>query len=301
MKRDDNRVGYIYAISAHTLWGLLPFYWRTLSNVPSLEVIAHRVVWSLLFLGAICLANRSLGEILRALRSPTVLGTLAITGALIASNWLVYVWAVTHGHIIEASLGYFISPLFTIALGALLLRERLSRYQLTAIALASAAVLYRIVAEGVFPWIGIVLAVSLSMYSFLRKRLPVSSLIGLSVETLLLLPLALGYLSIGVARGTSNFSLEDPSTMGLLTLTGVCTSLPLLFFVRAGQLLPLSTLGILQYMSPSLQFLSALWFFGESLSRTTLVSFSFIWLAIVLYLVGDRLSRRGRGQLRART
>lgn len=294
MKRDDNRVGYIYAISAHTLWGLLPFYWRTLANVPSLEVIAHRVVWSLLFLGAICLANRSLGEILRALRSPTALVTLAITGALIASNWLVYVWAVTHGHIIEASLGYFISPLFTIALGALLLRERLSRYQLTAIALASAAVLYRIVAEGVFPWIGVVLAVSLSMYSFLRKRLPVSSLTGLSVETLLLLPLALGYLSIGVARGTSHFSLEHSSTMGLLMLTGVCTSLPLLFFVRAGQLLPLSTLGILQYLSPSLQFLSALGFFGESLSVTTLVSFSFIWLAIVLYLAGDQLSRRGR-------
>jgi chloramphenicol-sensitive protein RarD len=244
------------------------------------------------------MANRSFGEIIRALRSPAALITLAITGALIASNWLVYVWAVTHGHIIEASLGYFISPLFTIALGAVLLRERLSRYQQAAIALTSVAVLYRIAAEGVFPWIGIVLAVSLSMYGFMRKRLPVSSLIGLSVETLLLFPLSLGYLSIGVVRGTSNFSVEYPSTMGLLVLTGVCTSLPLLFFVRAGQLLPLSTMGILQYMSPSLQFLSALWFFGESLSRTTLLSFSLIWLAIVLYLTGDRLSRRARSRQR---
>ncbi len=296
MARHGNRAGYIYALSAHTLWGLLPFYWRMLSSVPSLEVIAHRVVWSLVFLATICLANRSLGEILRALRSPASLITLAITGALIASNWLVYVWAVTHGHIIEASLGYFISPLFTIALGAMVLRERLSRYQGAAIALASVAVLYRIVAEGVFPWIGIVLAVSLSMYGFLRKRLPVSSLIGLSVETLLLLPIALGYLSVGLLGGTSLFSLKHPSTMALLALTGVCTSLPLLFFVRAGQLLPLSTMGILQYMSPSLQFLSALWFFGESLSRTTLLSFSLIWLAIVLYLTGDRLSRRARGQ-----
>jgi len=296
MARDDNRVGYIYALSAHTLWGLLPFYWRMLASVPSLEVIAHRVVWSLVFLTTICLANRSFGEIVRALRSPAAVMTLAITGALIASNWLVYVWAVTHGHIIEASLGYFISPLFTIALGAVLLRERLSRYQRTAITLASVGVLYRIVAEGVFPWIGIVLAVSLSMYGFLRKRLPVSSLSGLSVETLLLLPIALGYLSVGYAGGISHFSMEHPSTMALLALTGVCTSLPLLFFVRAGQLLPLSTTGILQYMSPSLQFLSALCFFGESLSRSTLLSFNLIWLAIVLYLGGDRLSRRARGQ-----
>jgi chloramphenicol-sensitive protein RarD len=299
MERENNRVGYLYALSAHTLWGLLPFYWRTLSDVPSLEVIAHRVVWSLLFLAAICLMHRSFGDIFRVFRSPAALITLMTTGALIASNWLVYVWAVTHGHIIEASLGYFISPLFTIALGALLLKESLTRYQRGAILLASAAVIYRVVVEGIFPWIGIALAVSLSMYSFLRKRLPVSSLIGLSVETLLLLPIALGYLSIGVARGTSHFTAAHPSTMGLLALTGVCTSLPLLCFVRAAQLLPLSTMGILQYMSPSLQFLSALLFFGESLSLTTLVSFSFIWLAIVLYLAGDRINRGGRNQLGA--
>ena len=296
MQRENNRVGYFYALSAHTLWGLLPVYWRTLSDVPSLEVIAHRVVWSLLFLATICLVNRSSGAIIRTLRSPASLTALATTGTLIASNWLVYVWAVTHGHIIEASLGYFISPLFTIALGALLLKERLTRYQRAAILLASAAVVYRIVAEGVFPWIGIALAVSLSMYSFLRKRLPVSSLIGLSVETVLLLPIALGYISIQVGRGTSHFSIEHPSTMVLLALTGVCTSLPVLCFVRAAQLLRLSTLGILQYMSPSLQFLSALVFFGESLSLTTLASFSFIWLAIVLYLAGDRLNRCERSQ-----
>lgn len=296
MGRANNRFGYIYALSAHALWGLLPLYWRALSDVPSLEVIAHRVVWSLLFLAIICLVNRSFSEILRVLRSPAALTTLATTGALIASNWLVYVWAVTHGHIVEASLGYFISPLFTIALGAVLLKEKLTFYQRLAILTASAAVMYRVIAEGVFPWIGIALAVSLSMYSFLRKRLLVSSLIGLSVETLLLLPISIGYLSIEVAQGRSHFSLEHPSTMGLLALTGVCTSLPLLFFVRAAQLLPLSMMGILQYMSPSLQFLSALLFFGESVSLPTLTSFSGIWLAIALYLVGDRLSRRERDQ-----
>jgi len=218
-----------------------------------------------------------------------------VTGSLIASNWLVYVWAVNHGQIIEASLGYFISPLFTIALGALLFREKLSRPQTIAITIATGAVLLRIASEGVFPWVGIVLATTLSLYSFLRKRLRVSSLIGLSVETLLLLPFGAAYLTGSVARGTSHFSTGQPWLMTLLIATGVFTSLPLLFFVRASQLLPLSTLGILQYTSPSLQFLSALLLFGESLSFAALLSFSLIWLAIVLYLGGDQASKRYAG------
>lgn len=263
-----------------------------LAEVPSLEVIAHRVIWSLIFLISICVANRAYGDIVQIFRAPRVLLTLALTGSLIASNWLVYVWAVNHGQIIEASLGYFISPLFTIALGALLFRETLSRPQKIAITIAASAVLLRIASEGVFPWVGIVLATTLSLYSFLRKRLHVSSLIGLSVETLLLLPLGVAYIAGSVTRGTCHFSVSQPWLMALLIATGVFTSLPLLFFVRASQLLPLSTLGILQYASPSLQFLSALFFFGESLSVTSLVSFSLIWLAIVLYLVGDRTSRR---------
>jgi len=292
MKHTSPQLGYAYALAAHTMWGLLPAYWKMLAEVPSLEVIAHRVIWSLIFLVSICVANRAYGDIAQIVRAPRVLLTLAATASLIALNWLVYVWAVNHGQIIEASLGYFISPLFTIALGALLLRETLSRPKKIAIAIAASAVMLRIASEGAFPWIGIVLAISLSLYSFIRKRLRVSSLIGLSIETLLLLPLGVAYIADSVARGTCHFSMDQPWLMALLIATGVFTSLPLLFFVRASQLLPLSTLGILQYTSPSLQFLSALLFFGESLSVTSLVSFSLIWLAIVLYLMGDRASRR---------
>ena len=297
MKNTSPRIGYAYAIAAHTMWGLLPSYWKMLAEVPGLEVIAHRVIWSLIFLISICVANRAYGDIVQIFRAPRVLLTLVLTGSLIASNWLVYVWAVNHGQIIEASLGYFISPLFTIALGALLLREKLSRPQKIAITIAGSAVLLRIAFEGVFPWVGIVLATTLSLYSFLRKRLRVSSLIGLSVETLLLLPLGIAYIVGNAARGACHFSMEQPWLMTLLIATGVFTSLPLLFFVRASQLLPLSTLGILQYTSPSLQFLSALLLFGESLSFASLVSFSFIWLAIVLYLIGDRTSGRYAGAL----
>lgn len=295
MKHTSPRLGYAYAIAAHTMWGLLPAYWKMLAEVPSLEVIAHRVIWSLIFLLSICAANRALGDIIQVFRTPRVLLTLAVTGSLIASNWLVYVWAVNHGQIIEASLGYFISPLFTIALGALLFREKLSRPQTIAITIATGAVLLRIASEGVFPWVGIVLATTLSLYSFLRKRLRVSSLIGLSVETLLLLPFGAAYLTGSVARGTSHFSIGQPWLMTLLIATGVFTSLPLLFFVRASQLLSLSTLGILQYTSPSLQFLSALLLFGESLSFASLLSFSLIWLGIVLYLGGDQASKRYAG------
>lgn len=295
MQHTTPRIGYAYAIAAHTMWGLLPAYWKMLAEVPSLEVIAHRVIWSLLFLVSVCVANRALGDILTVIRAPGSLLTLMVTGSLIASNWLVYVWAVNHNQITEASLGYFISPLFTIALGALLFRENLSSSKKAAIALASGAVLLRMTSQGVFPWVGIVLAVTLSLYGFLRKRLAVSSLTGLFLETLLLAPLAVTYLAANMARGMSHFSVSQPSLMMLLVLTGIATSLPLLCFVRAGQLLPLSTLGILQYTSPSLQFLSAIVLFREPLSGASLVSFSLIWLAIVLYLVGERLGRKSPG------
>mgnify|MGYP006274340763 CR=1 FL=1 len=294
MKQPTSRVGYAYALGAHTMWGLLPIYWKMLAAVPSLEVIAHRVVWSLVFLASICLAQRACGDIVRTLASTRALITLGATGCLIASNWLVYVWAVTNDRIMEASLGYFISPLLTMALGALLLKEKSSISQRVAITIALIAVLYRITSEGQFPWVGSTLAITLSLYGFFRKRLVISPVTGLSVETLLLAPLALAYLSTTVANGSSHFSIQQPGLMALLVLSGVLTSLPLLFFVRASQLLPLSTLGILQYTSPSLQFLAALCFFGEPLSMTSLVSFSLIWLAIAVYVVGEWRSHNYR-------
>lgn len=278
------RAGLTYGILALGSWGLLPLFWRHLSGVPSAEIIAHRVVWSLAFLAAIVWSTGKRAEIVTAFRSPKTLGLLAMSGALIASNWLVYVWGVHHGHLSDASLGYFVSPLLTIALGAIVLKERLSKRQTLAVAIAALGVLFKAVGEGIFPWVGISLAFSISLYSFIRKQVGISSLAGLTVETALLTPVALGYIALLSAQGTSHMVTMGDSNTLLLVATGVVTSLPLLWFVRASQLLPLSTLGIVQYLSPTLQLLLAIYVFNEPTTSTSLLAFCIIWGAIALYL-----------------
>lgn len=292
MSTSSTRTGSIFAVMALSAWGLLPIYWKQLSTVPSIEVIGHRAVWSLLFLTVFCCLRGAVGELVAVARSPKKSATLALTGTLIAINWLVYVWGVTTGQLVEASLGYFLSPLVTIALGALVLRESLSPRKKVAVALASAGVLLKTVSAGTAPWLGLTLAVSMSLYGFLRKRCGVSALAGLTVETAILAPFALMYLGYLALNGESHYTSEGPTTTLLLTLTGVATSLPLIWFVRASQLLPLSTLGILQYLSPTLQFLLAVGVYKEAMTPSAYVSFSCIWAAIALYLSGDMLRRR---------
>jgi chloramphenicol-sensitive protein RarD len=292
MSSSPSRIGSIFALMALSSWGLLPIYWKQLSAVPSLEVIGHRAVWSLLFLALFCSLRGAIGELLSIARSPKKLSLLALTGALIATNWLVYVWGVTNGHLVEASLGYFLSPLVTIALGAVVLHEPLSLRKKLAVGLAALGVLVKTVSAGTVPWLGLSLAISMSLYGFLRKRCQVSALAGLTVETAILAPFALAYLVYLSSKGDSHFLSAGLSTTVLLTLTGVATSLPLIWFVRASQLLPLSTLGILQYLSPTLQFLLAVVVYGEAMSLTTYGSFCCIWIAIALYLAGDLMKRR---------
>lgn len=289
MSPHSTRSGFLYGTAALSAWGLLPLYWKQLASVPSLELIGHRAVWSVLFLLLFCALRGCGQELVSVLKTPKKAFTLAVTGLLIASNWLVYVWGVNHGRLLESSLGYFLSPLVTIALGALLLREHLSARKKCAVGLAAAGVVLKAVSAGVVPWLGLYLAFSMSFYGFVRKKLGVSPLVGLTVETLLLFPVALGYLLSLSLSNNSHFISEGAMTTGLLVLTGVCTSLPLMWFVRAGQLLPLSTLGILQYLSPSLQLVLAVALFDEPLSTGALVSFSLIWVAIAVYLSGDRI------------
>lgn len=291
MSHTSTRSGMIYGIAAFASWGLLPLYWIQLSAIPSLEIIAHRVVWSLLFLSLYVFKKGILDEVLAALRSPRHILLLAFSGFLIALNWLVYVWGVHHGHLIEASLGYFLSPIITIALGAFILKEPLSRRRKVAVGIAALGVLFKALDAGVFPWVGVTLAVSISLYGFLRKRISISSLAGLTVETLLLSPLALGYLFLLSTTDQSHLFSVGPTTTLLLVLTGICTSLPLLWFVRASQLLPLSVLGIVQYLSPSLQLLVSLFVFMSPLTFNGLLSFGCIWIAIALYLTGTRQNR----------
>jgi chloramphenicol-sensitive protein RarD len=270
------RSGYLYGLGALTIWGILPLYWKQLAAIPSLELIGHRAAWSVLFLLSYCALRGESRQLLAIASSPRKFLPLLLTGGLIASNWLVYVWAVNHNQLLEASLGYFISPLVTIALGAVLLHEPLCLRKKFAITLAAVAVCIKAIGAGVVPWIGVYLAISMSLYGFLRKQLAVPSLIGLTVETLLLLPIALGYLGFLALTNSSHFLSEGT--------TGICTSVPLMWFVRAGQLLPLSTLGILQYLSPILQFLLAVSLFNEAISTGDIASFLMIWIAIAVYL-----------------
>jgi len=288
MTPSPTRSGYLYGLAALASWGLLPVYWKQLAAVPSLEVIGHRAAWSVIFLLAFCVTRGATSELINVLRTPKKVAMLAVTGALIASNWLVYVWGVTHGMLLESSLGYFLCPLVTIALGAFFLKEHLSLTKKYAVALASTGVLLKTLSASTIPWLGLYLAFSMSFYGFARKKLEVSSLVGLTVETLLLAPVALSYLIYLSTQGESHFLTEGLSITVLLILTGVCTSLPLIWFVRAGQLLPLSTLGILQYLSPTLQFILAVLVFDEPVTAGALVSFSLIWVAIALYLQGNR-------------
>ena len=291
MTPHPSRSGYLYGMAALTSWGLLPVYWKQLAAVPSLEVIGHRAVWSVVFLLLFCIARGVASELFSVLKAPRKVAMLALTGGLIASNWLVYVWGVTHGMLVESSLGYFLSPLVTIGLGAFFLHEHLSLTKKYAVGLASLGVLLKTVSAGTVPWLGLFLAFSMSFYGFLRKKLGVSSLVGLTVETMILAPVALSYLLYLSAHNESHFVSEGISTTTLLVLTGVCTSLPLMWFVRAGQLLPLSTLGILQYLSPTLQLLLAVVAFGEPMTGGALISFSLIWAAIALYLQSDMMKK----------
>jgi chloramphenicol-sensitive protein RarD len=295
-ERSSSPTGIIFAVMALSSWGLLPVYWKQLGAVPSLEVICHRALWSVIFLLLFCAVRGALGELITVARSPRKLGTLAVTGALIASNWLAYVWGVTHGRLVEASLGYFLSPLVTVALGALALNEHLSLQKKAAVALAAFGVVIKAVSAGTMPWLGLCLALSMSMYGFLRKQLGVSALVGLTLETALLAPVGVVYLTYLSLCGTSHFLSEGGVTTALLLLTGVATSLPLLWYVRASQLLPLSTLGILQYLSPTLQFLLAVGVYGEKMSFAAYGSFSCIWLAIALYLAGDMSRSAAKAQ-----
>ncbi|TVS00155.1 MAG: EamA family transporter RarD [Rhodospirillales bacterium] len=278
-----NVPGLLFAAGAFGIWGLFPLYFKLLAMVPAVEVLAHRVVWSALFAGLLLTVLNRWREVIAVFADRRLLATLALSTAVITLNWGVFIWAVAADRVLEASLGYYINPLVSVALGVVVLRERLHRLQWAAVILAALAVAYEVLALGRVPWVSLTLAVSFGLYGLIRKVARVEPLAGLFVETLIAAPLALGYLLWLAAAGTGAFAGSEPGITGLLALAGVVTALPLLLFVAAARRIRLSTLGLMQYLVPTLHFLLAVLVFGERLTADHLVTFIGIWIALALY------------------
>jgi chloramphenicol-sensitive protein RarD len=286
---EDSPKGLLLAISAYLGWGFLPLYMKALANVPVLEVLAHRVIWSVPVAGAILIWLGRTADLRAALKSPRMIGMAALTAALISINWAIYVWSIQSGQALEAALGYYINPLFSVALGAILLKERLSRPQWAAIGLAALAVGVLTWEAGRVPVVALGLTVSWGFYAYLKKRLPLGPNQGFMLEVLLLTPFALGWILWIGAQGEMVF-MADAQATGLLLLAGVVTAVPLMLYANGAKLLRLTTIAILQYIAPTMIFLTAVFLFGEPFGTARAVAFPMIWAALVIY-TGSMLRR----------
>jgi chloramphenicol-sensitive protein RarD len=283
----QNAAGGLFALGAYGLWGVLPVYWKWLEEVAPVEVVANRVIWSALFTGVLVLALRRRRELLEALRSPRRALPLVAGGALLSVNWGIFIWSVANARLVEASFGYYLNPLMNVGLGVLLLGERLTRMQGLAIAVAALGVSVLGSEQSGAIWIPLSLALSFGVYGLVHKLTTLSSVAGLFLETVFLTPIALAYLGVLALRGEAVLVEGDSVARLLLASTGVITALPLLLFASAARRLRLSTLGLFQYLSPSISFLLAVLVYGEPFGRVRAIAFGLIWLAVGLYSLGS--------------
>lgn len=284
--------GLMPAATAFAAWGLFPLYFHPLHQVPALQVIAHRVLWSCVFVLIWMAARRELPALRAALVNPGIMVRLTATAALITVNWLVYVWGVLNDHVVEASLGYFIGPLVNVMLGVVVLAERLTRAKWIAVSLATAGVIYLTVMAGGPPWIALALAFSFGTYGLIRKVVKVEALPGLAIETLVLAPFAAVFLLWCENNGTGALGHTGRINDVLLVCSGPLTAIPLFLFAYGTRLLPYSTVGLLQYITPTLQFMCGVFAFHEPFDRARAIGFTLIWVALLLYAIeGIRLSR----------
>lgn len=284
--------GVALGVSAYIIWGILPVFWKALGTVGSLEILAHRIVWSVVFL-AIIISLRGSWDRIRTLPS-RVLGRLLLAGALLALNWATYIWAVNNDHIVESSLGYFINPLFNVVIGVVVLRERLEPGQWFAVGVAAAGVAYMTVSVGSLPWIALVLATTFALYALMKKQMgAVGSVESLTVEVVLVVLPALAFLTALGIGGEGSFGAAGARITILLVLTGVATALPLALFGAAARRIKLSTIGLLQYIAPTLQFLIGVLVYDEVVGRDRLIGFVLVWIGLAIY-TGHGLLRRRR-------
>ncbi|MEO7814211.1 MAG: EamA family transporter RarD [Sphingomicrobium sp.] len=293
------RAGLAYGVAAYALWGVMPIYFKQIASVASLDIVAHRIIWSLLVLAILLTLSRAWGQIGTAIRNRKVMLTLLVSSVLIATNWLLYVYAINNGHILAGSLGYYLNPLANILLGRFVLGEALSKRQWAAVGIAGGGVAVLAAGAGGTLWLSLVLCFSFAGYGLLRKIIAVDSLAGLSIETAMLAPFALGFLLLGGATGQPMFA-HPAGVNAYLMAAGIISTVPLLCFTAAARRLPYSTVGMLQFLAPTLQFALAVGIYGEPFTRAHAIAFGAIWAALALYassLIGQRRNSSDTSEL----
>tara|TARA_Y100001956_G_C4126428_1_gene190358 strand:+ start:1094 stop:1978 length:885 start_codon:yes stop_codon:yes gene_type:complete len=283
MLNNQTQQGYLYAVLAFLMWGMAPIYFKQIESIAALEILTHRVIWSVLFLILIVFAAKQWHQIQHVIKKPKSLGMLCVSSTLLGFNWGLFIWAVNNDHMLDASLGYYINPLLNVLLGVIFLSERLRKWQIIAVAIASLGVLLQVIAYGSFPVVAFALASSFAIYGLLRKKMPVESLPGLLIEALILMPFAIIYWYLTPATVSSDMFNNEVILNILLVSAGVVTTLPLLCFIGAAKRLPYSTLGLFQYLGPSIMFTLAVTLYGEEFSIERAVTFACIWGALALY------------------
>ncbi|MEH6892206.1 EamA family transporter RarD [Bacillus sp. JJ864] len=286
---EAQKKGMIYAISAYMMWGILPLYWKLVDKVPAEEILAHRIVWAFVFMLFVLFISKRFGqftnEFVQLFKRPKLFMSLTIASILISGNWFVYIWAVNHNHVIEASLGYYINPLVSILLGTLVLKEKLNFWQYIAVGLAAFGVAILTVRYGSIPWIAISLACTFGLYGLSKKLLDYDSMIGLTMETMLVTPIALVYLGMLGAEGISSFGTVSITSTLLLAGAGIVTALPLLYFAKGTKLIPLSMVGFLQYIAPTISLVLGIFVFHEHFTTAHMTAFFFIWIALFIFSI----------------
>ena len=279
----NTRAGVLNAISAYTMWGVAPLYFKLLVDIGADEILVHRIIWSFVLLALIILLMNKMAYVRELLRQPKLLVGLTISATILAANWFLFIWAINSGHLLDASLGYFINPLFSVALGMFFLNEKLRKWQKFAVLLATLGVVIQLVSFGTLPVISLALAGTFGLYGLLRKKMHIDSFVGLLFESLLMLPIAILYWQFFVSSSTSDMTTNSLSLNVTLILAGLVTTAPLLCFTAAAKRLTLSSLGFFQYIGPSIMFVIATSIFQEELKLDKLMTFAFIWLALVIY------------------